>query len=254
MITNTTSQTSTATPTLRDWHKAPSVQAFIKELSEGKAVDEDGVVVSMSKACAEAVFSYIDSKEAFIELVKDYAPEQMLDDGYDVYTVNRNDFFAANRELLLDFAKEEWVKKDSDMVSFLYRSIDFYGLGEITSNDIENAFFNNKIETDGEIDAWNMGCYAINNRALCGLLSAWGVRVGLIEVAPVARKIESSITVTEHNYDSSRLRLISDQLSNDPTLLDTDIVVQDTVLMTIKGSDIEAFTTEFHALTAKYAI
>lgn len=238
----------------RDWHKTPSIQLFLKELAEGKALNEEAVAVAMPQACAEAVLSHIESKEVFFAMVKEYAPDQELSDGYDVYTLDRNDFFSANREVLLDFAKEDWVKKDRDMVEFLYRSIEFYGLGNITHKNIENAFFNNKTESENDADAWHMGCYAINNRALSCLLSAWGVRVGLIEPKPLTRRVTSSITVTEHNYDTPRLHFVSDQLSNSPELLDTHVMAGNMTLLCIKGSNIKAFTDDFHALTAKYAI
>jgi hypothetical protein len=254
----------------RTWHQDLDVQGFLGALEAGTTRDFDNDPLIMKRELAEGILSYIDSKEAFVALVDEYIVNEELYNGYDVYTVDRNQLFTANRELLEDFIKPDWVKsgRNSDWVEFLYDSIAYYGIGEIGYEDVNSAFIEGCIEDENEQDAWHMGCYAINNHALHTLMVAYGVHTGKLEivppkptpvapVTPVAHKNTQVCAVTPHSFDSARL-IFASEVSNDGTntLLDTDVFIGDQTknefMLNIKGDDIEAFKQEFHALMTKY--
>lgn len=254
----------------RTWHQDLDVQGFLDALEAGATRDFDNDPLVMKRELAEGILSYIDSKEAFVALVDEYIVNEELDNGYDVYTVDRSQLFTANRELLEDFVKPDWVRSgsgsDSDWIEFLYDSIAYYGIGEIGIEDVNSAFIEDCIEDENEQDAWHMGCYAINNRALHTLMVAYGVHTGKLEivppkptpvapVTPVAHKNIQLCAVTPHSFDGTSLVFVSD-ISADNELSDTDVFIgeqtQKEFMLNIKGEDIEAFKQEFHALMTKY--
>ena len=270
MSITTIAEVESITVEKRTWHKDVDFQKFLGVLEAGTTLDLDGKPLKMNIELAEGILSYIDSKEAFVALVDEYVINEELHEGYDVYTVSRNELFIANRELLEDYVKPKWVTTGSDWVEFLYDSIAYYGIGEIGYADITNVFLDGDIEDENQEDAWHMGCYAINNIALHVLMTAYGVHTGKLVIVPpkpqvqvqaetqaVADKKTQTCAVTPHSFDSARLIFVS-EVSNDGAgeILDTNVFIGDEskneFMLNIKGADIEAFKQEFHELTKKY--
>lgn len=257
MTTNATAQVNNATPTLRDWHKDADIQAFIKALNDGQLANDDVEQKSMDSGLAETVLAHIDTKSKFIEMAKEYAPEHELEDGYDVYTVEGETLYSENNEALLQFANPEWVKTNSDQVESLYDSIAYYGIGNISHEDINNAFFEGDRDTDEEQDAWHMGCRAINNKALHCLLITYAVFTGITEVKQptgTMQRIKHRFLLNPDSSNSVEVDLISDKLSNEEKLMDTDVVIGGQVLFVMEGTRMEEFRDEFRALANKYRI
>lgn len=251
--------------TKRDWHKKPSFQLFIKSLAAGEVTNEVGEPMILQANLSELMMAHIDSKQKFMAMVEEHANNDNFVCINEHYTIPSVDLFTQNNDLILSFNGAARINTNKDMCWHLFSGIrqfnfhedDYQNLaGAILHGAVLNNKGDDKKNTSGDslYDVWYMLCNRMNNSVLERLLTAYGIYVGIIDVVPVKQVVYNSITVTEHTYDSSRLDFVSEKMSDSDELLDTDIKVGDTVLLTINGSDIDAFTAELHELTAKYHI
>ncbi|MBO6224273.1 MAG: hypothetical protein J6N72_02295 [Psychrobacter sp.] len=236
----TSTNTQVHTTNLRDWHKKTDIQKFIASLSKGDSL-EAGKFECMSQELAEIVLSHIDSEEAFINMAHEYAPRNELETGHEVYTVEGETLYLENSNALLEFAMPTWVRRDSDIVESLYDSISCEGIGDITHCDINNAFFNGVRDSYEEKEAWRMGIYIINNKALHCLLGAY-----------VAYKGITAFKVNEGSYNSIDVDIVTDKFSDSLELTDAEIVIGGQVLFVTQGSKIKALKNDLQALADKY--
>ena len=257
MTTNTTAQVSNATSTLRDWHKDADIQAFIKALNDGQVPNDSGKLEAMSSEAAAIILSHIDTKAKFIDMVKEYEPDNVLEDGYDIFTVERETLYIENSEVLLSHANPTWVKSNSDQVEFLYDIISHYGIGEIRHEDINDAFFEGNRESDKQSDAWHMGYSSVIGIALHRLFTAYAIYTGITVVKPAARKIERikhRFLVNEGSNGSVEVDLISDKLVGEEALMDTNVMIGGQVLFVMDGSRMMELKEDFQAMAEKYRI
>ena len=181
MTINTTLPASKTSDTLRDWHKDRDIQAFINALSQGLITNERGMYEPMSRDTIEVMLSHIDTKYKFVSMVKEYLPEHLLEEGYDIYTIDRETLYTENSELFLAYAKPDWAKSNEDLVNFIYESISYYGIGDITHEDVYQAFLKGNRVTINQQDAWHTGYQAIIGQALHCLFLAYAKFTGLIK-------------------------------------------------------------------------
>lgn len=257
MTTNTAAQVSNATSTLRDWHKAADIQAFIKALNDGQVPDDNGKLEAMSGEATAVILSHIDTKAKFIDMVKEYEPDHVLEGGYDIFTVESETLYVENSEALLSHANPTWVKSKSDQVEFLYDIISNYGIGEIRHEDINDAFFEGNRESDRQSDAWHMGYSSVIGIALHRLFVAYAIYTGITVVEPAARKIERvkhRFLLNKDSAGSVEVDLISDRLVGEEALMDTDVMIGGQVLFVMDGSCMVEFREDFRAMAEKYRI
>lgn len=240
---------------LRTWYEADHIQVFVTELSEGKVRNRYGEVVKMDKELVNGLLSRIDSESYFIKLATEYGNEEMLDDGYDVYTVERDKFFVEHRQLIEAYTLPAELMDDAAKVMQIFNYIGYYNADRITVNEISKVFFETNIQLDNPVeeDAWFMGCYAMNNLVLCDILDTYAMREGLAAPEPFVSKVD-----LERDFfymsdtPSSKLCLTLERWTDLEHPLKATLSVAGRPLINIDPNKKYDFIAELQALGAKY--
>ena len=240
---------------LRTWHEADHIQSFVTDLSEGKVRDRYGEAIKINKELVNGLLSRIDSESYFVELATEYGNEEMLDDGYDVYTVPCEKLFVENRQLIEAYTLPAELIDEGAKVKQIWDYIAYYNADHITVVDVAKVFFEIDAQLDNPVeeDAWFMGCYAMNNLVLCDILDTYAMQKGLGTPEPFksTRSFERiGFYMTEQ--PSAKLFLILERWTDLEHPLKATLSVAGQPIIDIDPSKKDEFIAELQALGAKY--
>lgn len=242
----------------RTWHKAQDISLFIEELSVGKIRGCQGHTLSMDKELIVGILSNIDSKELFVRLATELSKTDELTDGYDVYVVSRTKFFSAHSELLKAHAIPNVNIDTDEKCERIYELIDYYGADRITPEEIRKVFFESADFRTCPImqDAWHLGCYAINNIALCDVLSAYAAYSGIAKPTPFIDRptIERVEFAMVEGGLKNKLCISLEHWTTVQEPVSAVLHVGGQPLLSIDPSKADDFIKELQALGSKYSI
>lgn len=240
----------------RTWHLNDRMQSFVQSLSEGKVRNRYGAAIQMDKELVNALLSHIDSEELFENIAKEYAAEEALGEGYDVYNLDRANFFAKYRELIEAYTIPSEISDVDGKVKHLYKLIDYYNADKITNDDIKKVFFTNAVPVGAvEEDAWYMGCYAMNNIVLTDILDTYAISAGLVEPEPFVSRPSlerQSFHLISGDDSSALVSIVNEGWTDVEKPLSTRVTVGGKLLLSIKPCDADDFKADLQALAVKY--